>query len=87
MPLSDQALELVFSILLKEKGEKELRLVARPACRLLQARRMRGFDHVALRVCRMGLEWAMKERAFFEKKNMQSLPSGAASPAAEDAEG
>jgi hypothetical protein len=65
MPLTDPALELVFSFLLEEKGE--LRLVARPACRLLQARRMRGFDHVALRVSRMGLEWAMKERAFFER--------------------
>ena len=66
MPLSDPILELVFSFLLE--GEGELRLVGRPACRLLQARRMRGFDHVALRVSRMGLEWAMRERAFFEKK-------------------
>ena len=69
MPLSDQALELVFSFLLEKKGgaERELQLVARPVCRLLQARRMRSFAHVALEVCWMGLDWAMKEKTFCER--------------------
>ena len=66
MPLPDSVLEFVFSFLLEGAGAAELRLVARPACRLLQVRRLRGFDHVVLRVCRMGLEWAMRQRAFSE---------------------
>ena len=66
MPLCDRTLELVFSFLLEECGETELQLVARPACRFLQARLMRGFDHVALRVCRLGLQWAMRQKAFSE---------------------
>ena len=67
MPLSDQVLELVFSFLLEGKGrtERDLQLAAMPACRLLQTRRMRGFDHVTLEVCRMGLGWAMRGRTFF----------------------
>ena len=65
MPLSDSILEFVFSFLL-EDGEEDLRLVALPVCRLLQTRRLRGFDHVNLRVCRMGLEWALRQKAFSE---------------------
>jgi hypothetical protein len=65
MPLSDSVLEFVFSFLL-EGEDADLRLVALPACRLLQVRRLRGFDHVNLRVCRMGLEWALRQKAFSE---------------------
>jgi hypothetical protein len=68
MSLSDSILELVFPSLL-EVGDEDLRLVALPICRLLQTRRMRGFDDVVLRVCRMGLKWALRQRAFAESVN------------------
>ena len=69
MPLSDEALELIFSFLLEKKGatERDLQLAAQPVCRLLQTRRMRGFEHVTLEVCRMGLGWAMRGRTSFER--------------------
>ena len=65
MPLPDSVLDLVFPFLL-EVGDEDLRLVALPVCRLLQTRRMRGFDDVVLRVCRMGLRWALRQKAFSE---------------------
>ena len=56
MPLPDEALELILHFLLAEKGAGgELKLVAQPVCRLLQTRRLRGFEWVTLEVCRMGL--------------------------------
>ena len=66
--LPDSVLDLVFPFLL-EAGEEDLRLVALPVCRLLQTRRMRGFDDVVLRVCRMGLKWALRQKAFAESVN------------------
>ena len=73
MPLSDEALELIFSFLLGKKGGAEgaSRLAARPVCRLLQTRRMRGFAHVTLEVCRLGLNWAVGERAYLKRVNDQ----------------
>jgi hypothetical protein len=68
MSLSDSVLELVFPSLL-EVGDEDPRQVALPVCRLLQARRMRGFDDVVLRVCRMGLRWALRQKAFAESVN------------------
>ena len=68
MPLPDSVLELVFPFLL-EVGDEDPRQVALPVCRLLQTRRMRGFDDVVLRVCRMGLRWALRQKAFAESVN------------------
>jgi hypothetical protein len=69
MPLPDSILELVFPYLLEVGDEADSRHVALPVCRLLQTRRMRGFDYVILRVCRMGLRWALREKAFAESVN------------------
>ena len=73
MPLPDEVLELLFSFLLEKRGRTglELQLAAQPVCRLLQTRRMRGFEHVTLEVCRRGLGWAMGGRTFFEQAARQ----------------
>ena len=67
--LPDAILELVFPYLLEVGDEVDPRQVALPVCRLLQTHRMRGFDDVILRVCRMGLRWALRQKAFAESVN------------------
>ena len=66
--LSDQVLEMVFSFLEQGDGraDADLQLAAQPTCRLLQTRRMHGFDHVKLAVCRKGLQWAMRAQEFWK---------------------
>ena len=63
MPPSDNVLELVFSFLLETKpGDTslDLRCAARPTCRMLETRRMRGFEHVRQELLRRGLKWALE---------------------------
>ena len=71
MPLSDNVLELVFPFLLdKKEGDAngKLRYDARPACRLLQTRRMRGFEHVRQELLRRGLNWALEAKDRWEQR-------------------
>ena len=68
MSLSDQVLDLVLSFLFERKDGKtdgDLRLAALPVYKLLQTRRMRGFDHVKLELCRKGLQWAMRAKEYW----------------------
>ena len=71
MPLSDNVLELVFSFLLDKKDgdpNRKLRYAAQPVCRLLQTRRMRGFEHVEEELLRRGLKWALEAKEFWERR-------------------
>jgi len=68
MAPSDQVLELVFSFLLEKGKAGQEQLVARPACRLLQARRARGFEHVKQELLRRGLKWALETKLFWERR-------------------
>ena len=67
MPLNDQVLEILFSFLFEGKGRTkyDLQLAAVPVCRLLQTRRLRGFETVKMEVFRMGLGWAMRAKQFW----------------------
>ena len=71
MPLSDQVLELVFAFLLEKGGgktDRDLQLAALPACRLLQTRRTRGFEHVKQELLRRGLKWALEAKQRWERR-------------------
>jgi hypothetical protein len=72
---SDNVLELVFSFLLdgdEGRTNRDLQLAAQPACRLLQTRRMRGFEHVKLELHRKGLKWALKAKEYWERAALVS---------------
>ena len=67
MPLNDQVLEVLFSFLLEGKGKTDydLQRASVPVCRLLQTRRLRGFETAKLEVMRRGLGWAMRAQRFW----------------------
>ena len=69
MALPDEVLELIFHFLLAKKVEEnELKVAARPVCRLLQTRRLRDFQWATLEVCRMGLQWALGDRKRLQRE-------------------
>ena len=71
MPPPDQVLELVFAFLLDKKegdANRKLRYAAQPACRLLQTRRMRGFEHVKQELLRRGLRWALEAKEHWKRQ-------------------
>ena len=73
--LSDQILELAFAFLREQGGGKtdgDLQLAALPTCKLLETRRMRGFDHVKLELCRKGLIWAMRAQEYWKRAALVS---------------
>ena len=79
--LSDQVLETVFAFLRGQgdgRTDEDLQLAAQPVCRLLQTRRMHGFDHVKLDVCRKGLQWAMRAQEFWKRAAILSQAQQAA---------
>ena len=76
----DEVLELVFSFLLVEgeNTKEDPQRTSLPVCLLLQTRRMHGFDHVKLAVCRRGLDWAMRTQDFGKQAAIHSLAQQAA---------
>ena len=79
--LSDQVLETVFAFLRGQgsgRTDEDLQLASQPICRLLQTRRMHGFDHVKLAVCRRGLDWAMRAQEFRKQAAILSQAQQAA---------
>ena len=73
--LSDQVLELVFAFLREHGGGKtdeDLQLAALPVCKLLETRRMHGFDYVKLEVCRKDLQWAMRAQEYWKRAALLS---------------
>ena len=65
MPLTDNALELVFSFLLESASNVE---DFRPVSRLLATRRTRGFEHVKIVLLRQGMRWAMEENDIWKNR-------------------